>query len=212
MRSVLVIDHPVAGNCLRTLRNKEIQVEDFRRAMNKLGMLLAFEATRDLQTASDTVITPLEVAAACQYVPDSRILLVPILRAGLGLMDSFLEVLPAAKVAHIGIARDHVTLEARTYLNSVPQEPNDFDHVFVLDPMLATGNSSVKALEMIMAKGYDPQRVTLVCALAVQPGIEQVHKVFPDVKIVTSVIDQKLNEKAYIIPGLGDAGDRLYLF
>lgn len=212
MRSVTVLQHPLAGNCLRTLRNRETKVEDFRRAMYKLGVLLAVEVTKSLETEKDTVVTPLDVEAECCYVVEDRILLVPILRAGLGFLESFLEVLPGARVAHIGISRDHETLEARPYLDSVPEQPSDFDRVFVLDPMLATGNSSTKALKIIVSKGYSPERIKLVSAVSVRQGIEQVHGSFPEVDIITAAIDLKLNEKAYIVPGLGDAGDRLYLF
>lgn len=212
MSAVVVLAHPLAGNCLRTLRDRDTKVEDFRQAMRKLGLLLAVEATSDMRTEVSKVITPLDVEASCACLDDSRILLVPILRAGLGLTDSFLTLLPSAKVAHIGISRDHVTLEARPYQDSVPNEQQEFDKVFILDPMLATGNSSVKALEMIVKKGYRPEDITLVCAVSVRRGIEQVQSHFPAVKIITSVIDPKLNDKAYIVPGLGDAGDRLYLF
>lgn len=212
MGSVTVVEHPLAGNCLRTLRNRDTRVEEFRQAMYKLGLIMALETTRDLAKVEDTVITPLGVEARCSYVDDSRILLIPILRAGLGLIDSFLKVLPGAKVAHIGISRDHQTLEARPYLNSVPQDPSCFDRVFILDPMLATGNSSTKALEIITSMGYSPGMITLVCAVSVRQGIDQVLSKFPDVNVYTAVIDPRLNEKAYIVPGLGDAGDRLYLF
>jgi len=208
---VKIVEHPVAGNFLRTLRNKETQIEEFRRAMGKLGLLLAMEATRDLETVNGSVVTPLDVEARCSFVQDGRVLLVPILRAGMGFVESFLELLPAAKVAHVGMYRDHDTLEAKTYLDTVPARTDSIDRVFVLDPMLATGNSSVKALEFVTAKGYSPEQITLVCAFSVRQGLDQVNKKFPDVKIVTAVIDPELNEKSYIVPGLGDAGDRLYL-
>lgn len=211
MSPVNVVEHPVIGSCLRTLRNKDTQAEEFRRAMKRLGLLLAAESTRDLEVTEGTVVTPLDVEARCSYVNDGRVLLVPILRAGLGFVDGFLEVLPGAKVAHIGVSRDHDTLEAKKYLDSVPAQPGEFDRVLVLDPMLATGNSSVAALEIIAGKGYPPGRITLVCAFAVKPGIEQVRKRFPEVRIIAAVIDRELNEKAYIVPGLGDAGDRLFL-
>ncbi len=212
MGTVQVIDHPLAGNYLRILRDRDTKVEDFRKAMYKLGLLLAVEAARGLQTAVDSVVTPLDVEATCHYVQESRVMLVPILRAGLGFLDSFLELLPGAKVAHIGIARDHVTLEARPYLDSVPEQAEEFDRVMILDPMLATGNSITKALEIIVKKGYHTGRITMVNALAVQQGIDQVQGKFPEVEIITGVIDPRLNDKAYIVPGLGDAGDRLYLF
>ncbi|MFZ5646553.1 MAG: uracil phosphoribosyltransferase [Bacillota bacterium] len=211
MSPVNVVEHPVIGSCLMTLRNKETQIEEFRRAMKKLGLLLAVEATRDLTVKEGAVVTPLDVEARCSYVNDGRVLLVPILRAGLGFVDGFLEVLSGARVAHIGVSRDHDTLEAKKYLDSVPHQPGEFDHVLVLDPMLATGNSSVAALEIIAGKGYSPDQITLVCAFAVKTGIDQVRNRFPEVKILTAVIDRELNEKAYIVPGLGDAGDRLFL-
>ncbi len=165
----------------------------------------------DLNSTTDTVITPLDVEAQCSYVNDSRILLIPILRAGLGFVESFVDVLPAAKVAHIGIARDHETLEARPYLDTVPDHHEDFDQVLILDPMLATGNSSVKAIELVLKKGDSADKLTLVCALSTMVGIDQLHSKFPMLKIVTAAIDPELNERAYIVPGLGDAGDRLNL-
>lgn len=211
MSSVNLIRHPLAGNCLRTLRDRNTKTEDFRRAMDKLGVLLAVETTMNLESTVDTVMTPLDVEAQCSYVDDSKILLIPILRAGLGFVDSFVDVLSAAKVAHIGIARDHETLEAKTYLDTVPDHPEDFDKVFILDPMLATGNSSVRAIELVLSKGYKAENMTLVCALSTMVGIGQLQSKFPALSITTAAIDPELNEKAYIVPGLGDAGDRLNL-
>ncbi len=211
MSSVVVLNHPVAGNCLRILRDKRTETESFRKELKRLGLLLAIEATRDIECVTEPVVTPLDMEINCSRLRDGRVLLVPILRAGLGFVDSFLAILPAAKVAHIGVARDHDTLQAVVYLDTVPDRYVDFDHVFVVDPMLATGNSSVKTLELITAKGYKPEQITLVCALAVEQGITQVHKRFPEIKIITAVIDPGLNDNAYIVPGLGDAGDRLNL-
>ena len=211
MIPVSVITHPLAGNCLGTLRSKDTGIEDFRRAMDRLGTLLAVEATRDLGVEEGSVTTPLDVQARCSYVKDGKILLVPILRAGLGLLNSFLSFLPGARVGHIGVSRDHTTLEAIKYLDTVPTEADGFDSVFILDPMLATGNSSVASLKILEGKGYSQDQLTLVCAFSVKPGIEQVQREFPGVKIITAAIDPELNEKAYTVPGLGDAGDRLYL-
>ncbi len=211
MKDLQVIDHPVASSCLKVLRNKDTSIKDFRNAMNRLGVLLAVEATRELQTLEDTVITPLETEASCEYIDDNRVLIVPILRAGLGLVESFLSILPAAQVGHIGVYRDHDTLEAKPYLNTTPGATPDFNHVLVLDPMLATGNSGVKALDFLMEKGYAPDKVIFICTLATEQGINQIHTKYPQIKIITAAIDPKLNEKAYIVPGLGDAGDRLYL-
>jgi uracil phosphoribosyltransferase len=210
--TVKIIDHPLAGNYFRILRNRDTRVEDFRQAMYRLGLLLAVEATRGLLTTVGSVVTPLDVETTCHYVEESSVMLVPILRAGLGLLDSFLEVMPGARVAHIGISRDHVTLEAKPYLDSVPAQTEGFDRVIILDPMLATGNSIIKALEIIVKKGYNPRQIIMVNALATQQGIGQVQGKFPEVDIITGVIDPSLNDKAYIVPGLGDAGDRLYLF
>ncbi len=211
MSAVNLIRHPMAGNCLRTLRDRNTKTADFRQAMDKLGVLLAVESTANLDTKVDSVITPLDVEAQCAYVDDSRILLIPILRAGLGFVESFMDVLPAAKVAHIGIARDHDTFEARAYLDAVPEHHEDFDKVFILDPMLATGNSSAQAINLILSKGYSADRITLVCALSTMVGIKQLQSKFPALSIITAAIDPELNEKAYIVPGLGDAGDRLNL-
>lgn len=206
-----VINHPLAGNALRLLRNRDTQIKEFRQAMNSLGLLLATEACRELDVRSDQVITPLDTPAECFFVEDSRILLVPVLRAGLGFVESFLSYLPSARVAHVGMYRDHDTLEAKPYLNTVPDQVEDFDRVIVLDPMLATGNSGVKALDFIVEKGYSPERIIFVCALAVSQGIQQIQEKYPQVMIFTAAVDPKLNDKAYIVPGLGDAGDRLYL-
>lgn len=211
MLSVNLIKHPMAGNCLKTLRDRNTKTTEFRSALDKLGLILAIEATYDLETTTDSVMTPLDVEACCSFVDDSRILLIPILRAGLGFVDSFTRIFPSAKVAHIGIARDHETLEAKPYLNTVPDNPDEFDRVLVLDPMLATGNSSTKALEMVINKGYSPEKITFCCALSTMIGIDQLHKKYPGLKIITAAIDPKLNDKAYIVPGLGDAGDRLNL-
>lgn len=211
MNKVHVIDHPLAGNALRALRNRDSEIKSFREALNSIGLLLAVETCRELDVHQDQVITPLDTPAECSFVDDSRVLLVPVLRAGLGFVDSFLNLLPTARVAHVGMYRDHDTLEARPYLNTVPDQVDQYDRVIVLDPMLATGNSGVKALEFIMEKGYKPSQVLFVCALAVRQGIEQIHAKYPQVKIFTAAIDPSLNDKAYIVPGLGDAGDRLYL-
>lgn len=212
MKKVEIINHPIAGNCLRALRDKNTLTKDFRSAMNMLGVLLATEATRNFKTIKDTVITPLETEASCEYVDDTRVLIVPILRAGLGLVESFLKLLPSAQVGHVGIYRDHDTLEAKPYLNTTPVgNHSNFDYVLVLDPMLATGNSGVKALEFVVQKGYSPEQIIFVCVVATEQGIKQIHNKYPEIKIITAAVDPKLNEKAYIVPGLGDAGDRLYL-
>lgn len=211
MSSVTVLKHPLVNDRIRTLRDRDTDTELFRRALKELGLFLAMESTRHLSTKETTVITPLGVEAKAEEMDSSRYLLVPVLRAGLGFVDSFLEFLPKAKVAHIGVARDHDTLEARAYLFSVPANPVYYDEVFILDPMLATGNSSVKVLELLSEAGFLASNVRLVCGFAVDAGIKQINLKFPGVHIITATIDLGLNEVGYIVPGLGDAGDRLFL-
>lgn len=210
LREPVILRHPLAESCLRVLRSRETKSSEFRRALFRLGVLLAVKAAEGLNVVEGAVVTPLGVRASCCSVVEERLLLVPILRAGLGFVEAFLTLLPGAGVAHIGVARDEDTLKARFYLDAVPAAPDDFDHVFLLDPMLATGNSSVLALEMITAKGYREEQITLVCALAVEQGINRVRKEFPGTQIVAAAVDPGLNERAFIVPGLGDAGDRLF--
>lgn len=210
MNEVVVLEHPLAGNCLHILRNRETERSAFRSALNRLSLLLAVEASKNLSTVRETVITPLGVEASSSCVSENRQLLVPILRAGLGFTSGFLTILPDAQVACIGISRDHETLEAKSYLDTVPEHLGNFEHLFLLDPMLATGNSSVKALEIITAKGYQLDCITVVCAVAAEQGIKRVKKSFPDLGIITAAVDPALDERAYIVPGLGDAGDRLF--
>lgn len=210
LREPVILRHPLAESCLRVLRSRETKSSEFRRALFRLGVLLAVEATKGLNVVRETVITPLGVRASCCSIVEERVLLAPILRAGLGFVEGFLELLPEARIAHIGIARDEDTLKARSYLDTVPASPEDFDHVFLLDPMLATGSSSVLALEMITAKGYGEERITLVCALAVEQGLNRVRAGFPGTRILAAAVDPGLDERAFIVPGLGDAGDRLF--
>ncbi|GBF34417.1 uracil phosphoribosyltransferase [Desulfocucumis palustris] len=211
MSFVTVLKHPLASHHIRILRDRDTDIEMFRRSLKGLGLFLAVEATRQLQAVSSPVITPLDVEAPGEAVESGRVLLVPVLRAGLGFLDSFLELLPAARVAHVGVSRDHETLQACTYLSVIPQNPELFDTVFVLDPMLATGNSSVKTLEILQDAGYSQEKIIFACGFAVEEGINQIKSKFPAIGIIAGTIDWKLNEVGYIVPGLGDAGDRLYL-
>ena len=211
MKNVTVLKHPVVSDRLTTLRHKDTQIELFRRALRELGFFLAMEATSKLPTIKSKVITPLGIEVDTEELESARVLLAPILRAGLGFVESFLELVPRAKIAHIGIARDHDTLQAMPYLNSLPSSHEYFDMVFMLDPMLATGNSAVKALEILTKKGFAQEKIILVCAFAVKEGIEQINEKFPSVHIVVATLDWNLNDVGYIVPGVGDAGDRLYL-
>ncbi len=211
MSKATVVKHPVAEQCLRILRDKNSDIVEFRRSLTRLGYFLASEATKDLPTKQVTITTPLDITTEASEVIDDSVLLVPILRAGLGFVDSFLEIIPRAKVAHIGMARDHDTLEAKVYLSTLPENTADYKKIFVLDPMLATGNSCVKTLEILTEAGVKQKNLVVICAFAVDQGLEQIKSKFPDVSIITAAVDQKLNEVGYIVPGCGDAGDRLFL-
>lgn len=211
METVTILRHPLAAEQLGNLRNKESDIVTFRGAMTRLGYLLAVEALKDAPTSETEVTTPMEVATSTSTLNDEKILLVPILRAGLGLVESFLTFLPKAKVAHIGMSRDHETLEAKLYVNSLPSNITDFEQIIILDPMLATGNSCVKALEVLSQSGVEANKIKVVCAFSVKEGLRQIDSKFPDVKIFTATVDPILNNIGYISPGCGDAGDRLYL-
>lgn len=211
MKSVTVLKHPIVSDRLRTLRDAKTDTELFRRALRELSFFLAVEATSDLPSTPEPVVTPLDVEAPAETVESSKVLLVPILRAGLGFVECFLEFLPKAKVAHVGISRDHETLQAKMYMSALPENPAGFDRVYILDPMLATGNSSVKTMDILVKAGFKAEKIVLVCGFAVQEGIRQINEKYPEVRIVTAVVDWKLNEVGYIVPGLGDAGDRLFL-
>lgn len=211
MKPVTVLKHPIVSDRLRTLRDVKTDTELFRRALRELSFFLAVEATSDLAATPDPVLTPLGIEAPGESVDSSKVMLVPILRAGLGFVECFLEFLPKAKVAHVGMSRDHETLQARTYMSALPEEPGHYQRVYILDPMLATGNSSVKTIDLLVKAGFNSENIVLVCGFAVEEGIRQINQKYPGVRIITAVIDWKLNEVGYIVPGLGDAGDRLFL-
>ncbi|AEG60933.1 uracil phosphoribosyltransferase [Desulforamulus ruminis] len=211
MQNLTILRHPLVDEQVGKLRDKESDIVAFRSSITRLGYLLAVEALKDAPVFESKVTTPMEVESPAIILKDEKILLVPILRAGLGLVESFLTFLPKAKVAHIGMSRDHETLEAKLYVNSLPRNVADFEQIIVLDPMLATGNSCVKTLEVLSGAGIEHHKIKVVCAFSVKEGINQIAARFPDVKIVTATLDPVLNNIGYISPGCGDAGDRLYL-
>ncbi|WP_031514991.1 uracil phosphoribosyltransferase [Desulfofalx alkaliphila] len=211
MDNVVVVEHPVTKHCLKFLRDKKTGTALFRDCMSRLGLCLAYQATADLPTRQAQVETPLNVMADVEELDMKGVLLIPVLRAGLGFVNSFLEIIPEAKIAHIGMARDHQTLEAKVYLRSLPDKLDTYQRVYVLDPMLATGNSCVKTMDILTASGIDPASIVLVCAFTAPEGIKQLHQKYPQIKVVTASVDKCLNEVGYIIPGCGDAGDRLFL-
>ncbi len=206
MPPVHVIEHPLVQHKLSVLRDRETTVKDFRELCTEISMLMAFEAMRDLPLASATVQTPVATAQV-RRLAGKKLALVGILRAGLVMVDGLLQLVPNARVGHIGLYRDPDTLQPVEYYRKLPQDIHERD-VFLLDPMLATGNSAAASITILKELGA--RRIRLLCILAAPEGIEVVRSQHPDVEIILAAKDEKLNEKGYIVPGLGDAGDRIY--
>ncbi len=206
MSRVIEISHPLILHKLAFLRNKKTGSKDFRELVEEISMLMAYEVTRDLNTEEVEVKTPVAVAK-CKMLAGKKMAVVPILRAGLGMVDGVLNLIPAAKVGHIGLYRDEKTLQPVEYFCKLPQDIAERD-VIVVDPMLATGGSSIDALTMLKTRGA--KNLKLMCLVGAPEGIEAVQKAHDDVDIYLAAIDEKLNEQGYIVPGLGDAGDRLF--
>ena len=206
MSSVTVIDHPLVQHKLSVLRDKNTSTAKFRHILAEVSHLLAYEVTRDLPIEMVELETPLQKMSA-PMLEGKKVCLVSILRAGNGLVEGILQLIPSARVGHVGLYRDHDTLEAVEYYFKVPPHMETRD-VIIVDPMLATGNSAIMAINKI--KTTSPKSLKFLCLLAAPEGVAAVQKAHPDVPIFTAAIDEKLNELGYIIPGLGDAGDRLY--
>jgi uracil phosphoribosyltransferase len=202
---VLVVDHPAVSDRLARLRDRDAPVPIFRRMVEEIGLFLAYEATRGLRTVEDTVQTPIQPAPARRIA--QRPVVSPILRAGLGLLPGFLNCIDDAEIAHLGFYRDPDTLKPIPYYANMPRELAERD-VFVLDPMLATGNSGSAALKLLESRGA--RSITFVCLIAAPEGIATLQQAHPDIRIVTASIDDHLNDHGYIVPGLGDAGDRMF--
>jgi len=203
---VHVIDHPLVQHKLTLMRNKETSTSTFRNLLSEISMLLAYEVCRDMPTTNISIETP--IARTTSPVLDGKkIVLISILRAGNGILDGMLKILPSARVGHIGLYRDPKTLVAVEYYYKVPDTMADRD-VIVVDPMLATGNSAVAAIDRIKESG--PRSIKFVCLLTCPEGIRVFHGHHPDIPVYTAAVDDSLNEKSYIVPGLGDAGDRLF--
>jgi uracil phosphoribosyltransferase len=203
---VHVIDHPLVQHKLTLMRSKETSTSTFRNLLREISMLLAYEVCRDLPTAQVTVETPLAPMTGTM-LDGKKTVLVSILRAGNGILDGMLQILPSARVGHIGLYRDPETKQAVEYFFKVPDNMGDRDAIAV-DPMLATGNSAVAAIARLKATA--PRSIKFVCLLTCPEGIQVFHRAHPDVPIYTAAVDERLNEKSYIVPGLGDAGDRLF--
>jgi uracil phosphoribosyltransferase len=203
---VFVVDHPLVQHKLSLLRDRERSTQGFRRLMNEIGMLLAYEVTRDLKLELAEINTPL-TAMQAPILAGKKLVFAPILRAGVGFLDGMLDLVPSARVAHIGLYRDPTTLAAVEYYFKAPPDVAD-RLVIVLDPMLATANSAVAAVDRLKERGCRDLR--MVCLLAAPEGIAHFHGAHPEVPIWTAAIDSHLDEHGYIVPGLGDAGDRMF--
>lgn len=206
MSKVVEVNHPLILHKLAFIRNKETGSKDFRDLVSEVSMLLAYEVTRDLPMEEVEIETPI-CKTKCKMLAGKKLAIVPILRAGIGMVDGMLNLVPAAKVGHIGLYRDEKTLKPVEYFCKLPEDIAERE-VIVVDPMLATGGSSVDALTLLKKRGA--KNLRLVCLIAAPEGIEFVQKEHPDVDIYIASIDEKLNENGYIVPGLGDAGDRLF--
>lgn len=202
----MIVEHPLLQHKLSILRNKQTGTKEFRDLVGEIATLLCYEATRDLPTEEVEIETPVAIAKT-RVLSGRKLALVPILRAGLGMVDGMLTLLPAAKVGHIGLYRNEETLEPVEYYCKLPSDIAERD-VMVLDPMLATGGSAVDAIAQIKKRGA--KSIKFLAIIAAPEGLERLHAAHPDVDIYVAALDEKLNENGYIIPGLGDAGDRIF--
>ena len=203
---VVILDHPLIQHKLSILRDKNTSTKDFRQLINEISMLMIFEATRDLPLEEVEVETPIAVAK-CKHIAGRKLAFVPILRAGLGMVDGALQLVPSARIGHIGLYRDEETLKPVEYYCKLPKDIDQRD-VFVVDPMLATGGSAIDAISQIKQRG--PRKITFMCTIAAPEGIEALQKAHPDVDIYCAACDSHLNKIGYIVPGVGDAGDRIF--
>ncbi|HIG0360333.1 MULTISPECIES: uracil phosphoribosyltransferase [Clostridium] len=206
MSKVTQIGHPLILHKLALIRDKNTGSKDFRELVEEVAMLMAYEVTRDLQVEEVEIETPI-CRTKCKMLSGKKVAIVPILRAGLGMVGGMTSLIPAAKVGHIGLYRDEETLKPVEYFCKLPQDIGDRD-VIVTDPMLATGGSAKDAITLLKQKGA--KHIRLMCLVAAPEGIKEVMDEHPDVDIYVASVDEKLNEKGYVVPGLGDAGDRLY--
>ena len=206
MSSVYVLDHPLIQHKLAILRGKNTSVKEFRELISEISGLMCYEATRNLPTKEVEVQTPVAVAK-CRRLAGKKLAIIPILRAGLGMVDAMVDLIPSAKIGHIGLYRDPETHQPVEYYCKLPEDISN-RQVFVVDPMLATGGSAVAAIDFLKQHGC--QNIIMMNIIGAPEGVKAVQEAHPDVDIYLASLDEKLNEHAYIIPGLGDAGDRIF--
>lgn len=206
MSKVFVFDHPLIQHKVSLIRSKKTGTKEFRALVDEVAGLMAFEITRDLPLKEVEIETPVATAKA-KVIAGKKLGIVPILRAGLGMVDGFLQLVPAAKVGHVGLYRDPETLKPVEYYVKLPTDVEERDFI-VIDPMLATGGSAVEAINSLKTRGA--KNIKFMCLIAAPEGVEVLQKAHPDVDIYIAALDEKLNDHGYIVPGLGDAGDRLF--
>jgi uracil phosphoribosyltransferase len=206
IENITICDHPLLKHKISILRNKETGTNEFRNIVGEIAMFVGYEALRGLELEDVPVETPLETAM-CPTIAGKKPAVIPILRAGLGMVDGILKLMPTAKIGHIGLYRDEETFEPKEYYCKLPTNI-DQRKIFVVDPMLATGGSAIAAIDFI--KQHGGKDISFLCVIAAPEGLEKLHKAHPDLKIFVGNLDRCLNDKAYILPGLGDAGDRIF--
>ena len=206
MANVHILDHPLIHHKLAVLRNKNTTVKEFRELVNEISGLMCYEATRNLPTVEVEVETPI-TTAKCKMLAGKKLAIVPILRAGLGMVDAMVDLIPSAKIGHIGLYRDPDTHEPVEYYCKLPEDIGN-RQVYVVDPMLATGGSAVAAIDFLKAHGC--KNIIMLNVIGCPEGIKRVQEAHPDVEMYLAACDEKLNDHCYIIPGLGDAGDRIF--
>ena len=206
MAKVVIMDHPLIQHKIGYIRREDTGTKDFRQTVSEIAMLICYEATRDLELSDVTISTPI-CDTTVKELKGRKMAIIPILRAGLGMVDGMLTMIPAAKVGHIGLYRDPETHLPVEYYCKLPEDCGERE-VFVVDPMLATGGSAAAAITMLKEKGC--KRIHFMCIIAAPEGLEALKAAHPDVDIYVGALDEKLNEHAYIVPGLGDAGDRIF--
>ena len=206
MAKLVIMDHPLVQHKINFIRSKETGTKDFRQTIGEIAMLITYEATRDLLLEDTEIETPI-CRATVKMLKGRKMAIVPILRAGLGMVDGILQMVPAARIGHIGLYRDPETLKPVEYYCKLPKDCEARD-VFVVDPMLATGGSAIAAIQMLKDKGC--KNIRFMCILAAPEGIKAMQEAHPDVDMYVGALDEKLNDHGYIVPGLGDAGDRIF--